>query len=155
MMPGGGSARRARPEPVPVADVVEYKALLKRVLDNRPSGSRLRLAHALGKNRSFVSQICNPAYPTPIPAGHVDTILEICHFSAAEKREFLGLYAKAHPRSARAARGAHRSLRSIVLAVPDLGNAERNRQLDQALAEFVRHIARILAPDTHDQSHSR
>ena len=48
----------AGPDPV-----AEYKAILKRVLDNRPSGTRQRLAKALGKNRSFISQIANPAYP--------------------------------------------------------------------------------------------
>ena len=35
--------------------VAEYKRVFKEVLDNRPSGMRLRLAHAMGKNRSFVS----------------------------------------------------------------------------------------------------
>ena len=55
-----------------------------RVLDRRPSGTRQRLADALGKNRSFVSQITNPAYQTPIPAQHFDPIFEICHFSAQE-----------------------------------------------------------------------
>ena len=42
------------------------------MLDNRPSGTRLKLAAALGKNRSFVTQITNPAYPVPIPAQHLD-----------------------------------------------------------------------------------
>ena len=36
---------------------------------------------ALGKNRSFVSQITNPAYAMPIPAQHLEIIFEICHFS--------------------------------------------------------------------------
>ena len=31
----------------------------------------LRLADALGKNRSFISQISNPIYATPIPAQHL------------------------------------------------------------------------------------
>ena len=44
--------------------------------DNRPSGTRQRLAGALGKNRSFVSQIANPAYPVPIPVQHLETIFE-------------------------------------------------------------------------------
>ena len=41
---------------------------------------------ALGKNRSFVSQITNPAYATPIPAQHLETIFEICHFSPRRAR---------------------------------------------------------------------
>jgi hypothetical protein len=67
-----------------------YKAVLKRVLDTRPSGTRHRLAIALGKNRSFISQIGNPVYAVPIPMQHVDTIFEICHFTAADRREFPG-----------------------------------------------------------------
>lgn len=145
--------REAR-DGVPAADaespVAEYKALLKRVLDNRPSGSRLRLAHALGKNRSFVSQICNPAYATPIPAGHVETILEICRFSGEERRRFLALYAVAHPRAGRVPGHAHRSTRTTTIVLPDLGSAPKNRLLDAAIADFARRLARILAPDSGD-----
>ena len=53
--------------------IADYKKILKTVLDNRPSGTRQRLAMALGKNRSFVSQIANPAYAMPIPAQHLET----------------------------------------------------------------------------------
>ncbi len=45
-----------------------YKRIFQDVLDRRPSGMRQRLAEALGKNRSFITQIANPAYQTPIPA---------------------------------------------------------------------------------------
>ena len=54
--------------------IAAYKNLVKAVLDLRPSGTRQRLAVALGKNRSFVSQIANPAYPMPIPAQHLETL---------------------------------------------------------------------------------
>jgi hypothetical protein len=36
--------------------VRQYKEVLRRILDSRPSGTRQRLAVALGTNRSFVSQ---------------------------------------------------------------------------------------------------
>ena len=88
--------RRSDPTPSEEA-VVTYKAILKRVMDNRPSGTRQRLAGALGKNRSFISQITNPAYATPIPARHVETIFEICHFSPDDRQLFLEAYARAHP----------------------------------------------------------
>ncbi len=65
------------------SNVADYKAILRRVLDNRPSGTRLKLAAALGKNRSFVTQITNPAYLVPIPAKHVAIIFEVCHLSGA------------------------------------------------------------------------
>jgi hypothetical protein len=69
--------------------VARYKSILQRVIDNRPSGTRQRLAGAPGKNRSFVSQITNPAYATPIPARHIETIFDICHFSPDDRQTFL------------------------------------------------------------------
>ena len=80
--------------------IAAYKAILRDVLDKRPSGMRQRLAEALGKNRSFITQIANPAYQTPIPAQHVHPIIQICHFSAQEKDRFLEAYHRAHPRRA-------------------------------------------------------
>ena len=71
------------------SNVADYKLILRRVLDNRPSGTRLKLAAALGKNRSFVTQITNPAYLVPIPAKHVSIIFEVCHLSGAERAAFL------------------------------------------------------------------
>src|SRR5689334_3844593 len=49
-----------RPERERADAVGAYKTVLQRVLDARPSGTRHRLAIALGKNRSFISQIANP-----------------------------------------------------------------------------------------------
>src|ERR1041385_2967792 len=80
-----------------MSSVAEYKEILKRVLDNRPSGTRQRLASALGKNRSFISQIASPSYSIPTPAQHLDTIFHVCHFSVDEQRAFLEAYHRAHP----------------------------------------------------------
>src|ERR1700746_20410 len=80
-----------------VEPVAAYKSILQAVINNRPSGTRQRIASAIGKNRSFVSQITNPIYPTPIPAQHLETIFSICHFSAAERETFLQVYRRAHP----------------------------------------------------------
>lgn len=78
-------------EPRPgVEPVAAYKGLLQAVMNNRPSGTRHRLAAAIGKNRSFVSQIINPVYPTPVLAQYLQTIFSICHFSPAEREAFLG-----------------------------------------------------------------
>jgi len=85
------------PNQTPQDAVAAYKRLLAAIIDRRPSGTRQRLATALAKNRSFVSQITNPAYPTPIPASHLAQIFEVCHFSSAERQEFTRLYARAHP----------------------------------------------------------
>jgi hypothetical protein len=122
--------------------VAAYKAILKRVLDNRPSGTRLKLAAALGKNRSFVSQITNTAYPVPIPAQHIETVFEVCHLSPAERTAFMEAYQAAHPRRA-ATLGATRATRVIPVTVPDLGDARKNRTLDQLVAELAARLARF------------
>lgn len=128
----------AGPEPV-----VEYKAILKRVLDNRPSGTRQRLARALGKNRSFISQIANPAYPVPIPVQHLETMFELCHFSQDDRRDFLAAYRRAHPRRFALVHAVPRT-RIVSLAVPDLGDAKRNRAVDAMIADFVRRLRKFV-----------
>jgi hypothetical protein len=123
--------------------VAGYKKVLQRVLDNRPSGTRGRLARALGKNRSFVSQITNPAYATPVPAQHLETIFEICHFSPEERRKFLESYARAHPRRAPALKEVRR-VRQHVIYMPDLGDADKNHELDRLVEEFVQRLTKLV-----------
>ena len=123
-----------------------YKAVFKAVLDKRPSGMRLRLADALGKNRSFISQISNPIYSTPIPAQHLNTIFQLCHFSAAEKTAFLAAYAAAHPQRADYMK-VGRKERSVTLQVPSLGSAKKDGQLDALLHEFAKRLAALLRDD--------
>jgi len=126
------------------ADAVgEYKAVLKRVIDTRPSGTRHRLALALGKNRSFISQIANPVYAVPIPRQHVDTVLEVCHFTAADRREFLAAYAKAHPRRLDAVT-KRAGTRKVTLTVTDLGDARRNRLFDETIADIARRLTALV-----------
>ena len=123
--------------------VAEYKRIFKEVLDNRPSGMRLRLAHAMGKNRSFVSQISNPIYPVPIPVQHLNTIFEVCHFAPPTKVAFLKAYARAHPRRMGRLDEIPRE-RTIMLHLPDLGNSKRNALLNSLLQEFARRLIAIL-----------
>ena len=73
----------------PEEAIVAYKKLLQTVLDARPSGTRQRLASALGKNRSCVTQMTSPTYPTPIPHRHVGTVLAVCHFTPDERDAFM------------------------------------------------------------------
>jgi hypothetical protein len=123
--------------------VARYKTVLQRVLDTRPSGTRQRLAGALGKNRSFVSQIANSAYATPIPAVHLETIFEICHFSPEDRRRFLDAYVQAHPRRLPAA-PHNRRLRPHTIYLPDLGEETRNQELDRIIGDFVQRITRLI-----------
>jgi hypothetical protein len=126
-----------------VSAVAEYKRIFKEVLDSRPSGMRIRLAHAIGKNRSFVSQISNPAYPVPIPIQHLNTIFDVCHFSLRHKTAFLKAYARAHPRRVDRLAANPRD-RTVTLHVPDFGNSTRNRQIDDLMQEFARRLVVIL-----------
>jgi hypothetical protein len=123
------------------SNVADYKLILRRALDNRPSGTRLKLAAALGKNRSFVSQITNPAYLVPIPAKHVAIIFEVCHLSGTERAAFLEAYGRAHPGRLR---GAHREARTrvVTVTVPDLGDDKKNRALEQLIIDFAAQLAR-------------
>lgn len=122
----------------------DYKRLLQQVCDNRPSGTRGRLALALGTNRSFVSQLVNPVYPMPVPAQHLETIFEVCHFSPAEREAFLSAYDRAHP-GRRDAGETPAATRAISLTVPDLGTARRNKAFDDMMAEYAHHLARLVA----------
>lgn len=123
--------------------VAAYKTVLQAVLEKRPSGTRQRIASVLGKNRSFVSQISNPAYPTPIPAVHVERILDLCHFSQDERQAFFAAYSAAHPRrlgliDAKPKRRPH------TLYLPDLGDDERNRKMDALVEEFLQKLAELM-----------
>ncbi len=133
----------ASDEPAEAGAVAVYKRIFKDVLDSRPSGMRLRLASAIGKNRSFVSQISNPAYPVPIPVQHLNTIFDVCHFPPQAKAAFLRAYARAHPRRiGRMTDGPHE--RTLTLHLPDLGSTKRNAQLDALFQEFARRLLAIM-----------
>jgi len=123
--------------------LARYKSILQRIIANRPSGTRQRLAGAMGKNPSFISQITNPTYPTPVPARHIETIFDICHFAPDDRRAFLDAYGQAHPR--RASSPPHdRRVRAHTIYLPDLGDQERNRELDHAVGEFVQRLTRLI-----------
>ena len=128
----------------PSATAADYKRLLQQVCDNRPSGTRGRLAVALGTNRSFVSQLVNPVYAMPIPAQHLETIFEVCHFSPAEREAFLAAYDRAHP-GRRDTGEPSAGVRVISLTVPDLGNARRNQAVDAMMTEYARQLMRLVA----------
>ena len=142
-------AKPATNQEQPSEALAEYKTVLRRVLDSRPSGTRQRLAEALGKNRSFISQISNPAYSTPIPAQHIEHIIKLCHFSPGEKHAFMEAYSRAHPRHAKRASATH-ELRRLVLQVPDLGETGLNDAFDHLVGEFADKMGRLLATAASD-----
>jgi hypothetical protein len=119
-----------------------YKNVLSTVIEQRPSGMRQRLADALGKHRSFITQITSPTYSTPIPSKHLTAIFSVCHFGAQEREAFLVAYRIAHPGKA-PVDGEMRRPRHISLTVPDLGDAKQNAALDRAINEFIHRITSI------------
>jgi hypothetical protein len=130
--------------PTPSADwITAYKRILQDVLNRRPSGMRQRLAEALGKNRSFITQISNPVYQTPIPVQHLHRIIDICHFSPQEREQFLHAYHQAHPRRLLMLQEREKG-RRVTIMLPDLGNDKKNRRLDALVGEFAERIARLL-----------
>ncbi len=133
------------PEPRLVA---AYKAILKEYIDRRPSGMRARIAATLGKNKSFVSQLTNPVYPMPIPARHLPAIVDICHFSAEERRTLLKAYAAAHPGkqtdegAARAGAPPRRKPLTVEIAVID--DPRKQHALEALVREFAERVSDII-----------
>jgi len=136
----------ARTEKIPEAGSEEairaYKTILSKVIDQRPSGMRQRLADALGKHRSFVTQISSPAYSIPIPSKHLPSIFTVCHFSQVERDQFMAAYHQAHPGKVPVASGPRRT-RHVSLIVPDFGDDKQNAALDRAINEFIQKITSI------------
>jgi hypothetical protein len=135
-------------EPIEQGTAVSaYKQILRNVLEQRPAGIRRRLAEVLGKNRSFITHLSNPVYSTPIPAQYVESIVAVCHFSAAEREAFLAAYERAHP--GRLARPSARTVwRNVELRLPDLNDPDRNAQLDRLLQDMGVRLAHMMqAPD--------
>ena len=130
------------PEPGSEEAIRAYKTILSQVIDQRPSGMRQRLADALGKHRSFVTQISSPAYSTPIPSRHLPAIFSVCHFSPADRDQFLAAYHRAHPGKMSVASGM-RKTRHVSLIVPDFGDDKQNAALDRAVNDFIQKITNI------------
>jgi hypothetical protein len=143
-MPSRPTSARSQAHVPELGPIAAYKAILKDYIDRRPAGMRARIAGALGKHKSFVSQLTNPIYPMPIPARHVSTILEACHFSAEERKTFLKAYAVAHPASAPGALAdggralARRKL--LSLEIPVLRDPRKQRALEALVRQFVERV---------------
>ncbi len=133
-----------RREAPPRQAVAEYKTILRAIIDRRPSGLRGRLAEAMGKNRSFISQITNPAYDTPVPARHLDTIFRIGHVSGEERQVFLEAYQRAHPERLQGTQQSGER-RLVTIELPDLGDEAMNRKLDKQVQELAALLGQAFA----------
>jgi hypothetical protein len=137
----------AAPRPGDRAEAVaSYKRILRTYIDRRPSGTRQKIALALGKHKSFVSQITNPAYAAPLPAAHLSAILEICHFSPEERKTFLGAYQAAHPKQRAAALGepATEKTYDLHIRLPVLEDPRLQKELEATIRQTANRIIALV-----------
>lgn len=130
--------------------VAAYKETLQSYIDGRPSGIRLKIADAIGKHKSFVSQITNPVYPVPVPARHVNTIMEICHFSPEERQTFLAAYRAAHPNQSRKLKpstGRGAGHHTLHIEVPIFEDAATQHEVEDAIREVARRLIALARKD--------
>lgn len=124
--------------------IAAYKAVLRACIDRRPSGIRQKIAQVLGTHKSFVSQITNPSDPTPLPARHLDALIEVCRLSAAEERRFLDAYGAAHEQQRRHRHAAHRRYKTLHIQVPVLDDPDRQQTLEVLIRDTVRRFSNLL-----------
>ena len=104
---------------------------------------RQRLAEALGKNRSFITQISNPGYQTPIPVQHLPA-------SSRSATSPLRSGSNSCTPTIKRIRAAWLMLqereksRRVTIMLPDLGSDRKNRRLDALVSEFADKIAGLL-----------
>lgn len=121
--------------------VAAYKALLRDLLNLRPSGTRQRIAQALGTHKSFISQVTNPALRIPLPAQHVEPIFRICHFSVEEQRDFLDLYTAAHPNQSVTFADLEAADQDIIrIVVPPFRDPQKRRDVEETIREFASRV---------------
>jgi len=120
--------------------VAAYKVFLRECLDRRPSGLRQKLAQALGKHKSFISQITSPNYTVPIPAGDLTIIFEVCHLSPDERRHFLELYEKAHPERSERARRPHAQPHEVRITLPAFRSEKMARLVEKAIVDTANRL---------------
>jgi len=117
--------------------VAAYKSMLRELINQRPSGTRLRIAKALGTHKSFVSQITNPSLRVPLPGQHIDTLFKICHFSPTEQRDFLVLYKKAHPDQDVSFKDMEREDQDVIrIVIPPFEDSRKRKEVEEMILEF-------------------
>ncbi len=133
--------------------IAAYKTTLRRLIDQRPSGIRRKIAEVTGTHKSFISQITNPSDATPLPARHIDTIFAVCHLSPEEQQAFLKEYHSAH--SAHSVHPGHaghaeprnapqRNTRTLHLQVPVMQNKRKQKALESLIRDTVRRLCELV-----------
>ena len=125
--------------------IADYKTLLRKLLDRRPSGTRQKLAEAFGTHKSFISQIVNAAYRVPLPAQHIPALFKVCHFSPEEQRAFMDIYARAHPGQY----GAIEELAALEegglrIPLPAFADARLRREVEHLIRDFAERVIALV-----------
>lgn len=121
--------------------LARYKALLKDLIDQRPSGTRQKLAKALGTHKSFISQVTNPALKVPLPAQHVQQIFSVCRFSNEERHRFLTLYRDAHPGQPLARLPCEKTGQDdLTITLPPFRNPDKRREAEDLIRDFAARV---------------
>lgn len=127
--------------------VAQYKKIFQQLINMRPSGTRNRIAKAIAKNKSFVSQITNPSYSVPIPAKHLETIFNICHFSLKERETLLKYYIAAHPnyqyRIELPGTGSVTQAK-LVLDIPVLKDSVEQEKVESIIRNFTQQLFELM-----------
>ena len=127
--------------------VAEYKSILQGLTNLRPSGTRMKIAQALNKNKSFVSQITNPSYSIPVPAKHLSAIFDICRFSFKERETFLKAYTAAHPNyhyRVETTVKAPIKHRKLIIEIPMLKDHAEQRKIEEMIRSFAHQLFELV-----------
>lgn len=121
-----------------------YKTLLRELIDRRPSGTRQRLAEAMGTHKSFISQVINHKHRVPLPAQHIPALFRTCHFTEQEQRLFLDLYRQAHPTQATGLDDFTDVERNVLrIHLPDFDDGETAAEVETTIREVADRIIRL------------
>ncbi|MDJ0814764.1 MAG: hypothetical protein QNJ58_01130 [Desulfobacterales bacterium] len=129
--------------------VAQYKRILQRYINRRPSGARMKIAAELNKNKSFVTQITNPSYSIPVPARHLDVIFDICHFTTKERETFLKAYTAAHPNYQYrvvkpGAAPKERGRRTLSIELPVLEDSVKQQKIEAMIKAYAQELFELV-----------
>ncbi len=129
--------------------VAQYKRILQRYINRRPSGARMKIAAELNKNKSFVTQITNPSYSIPVPARHLDVIFDICHFTIKERETFLKAYTAAHPNYQYrvvkpGAAPKERGRRTLSIELPVLEDSVKQQKIEAMIKAYAQELFELV-----------
>ena len=124
--------------------IAAYKTILRELIEQRPSGLRQKIAEVIDTHKSFVSLLTNPNDPTPLPARHVETIIDVCHLAPTERDRFLQAYRTAHPSQGELA-DKHHHYKTLHIQIPVLTDSKQQQALEDYSRDNVHRLSRLFS----------